>query len=311
MRVGRRRVAVVATVLVALAAGTGVARAYYAPGAQDRRASRRATSPSAPTASATSPASRPPTSRARPTAARLHASTTTSTTSPGRSSAGPSRVDRHFVLGKSGIESNRRRRGPPCVTYDQRIEYADEHAPDARRSRSAARCARASRSIRPETEKQRFDGGDPVLRPVGLRRRRRRRARRRSAASSRTSIVADGVELVDRRRRPAVPLGGVRGRTNVTGLRDPAVVIGPDVGPLLRTNARRQPVDRRDEKDRRYQPATGRLGRRSGPEIRSASQRAEYGPLNPIGDRIARRLLLHVRRARVPRRQSSSGTGDV
>jgi hypothetical protein len=35
MRVGRRRVAVVATVLVAIAAGTGVARAYYAPGTQE------------------------------------------------------------------------------------------------------------------------------------------------------------------------------------------------------------------------------------------------------------------------------------
>jgi hypothetical protein len=35
MRVGRRRVAVVAAVLVAVAAGTGVARAYYAPGTVD------------------------------------------------------------------------------------------------------------------------------------------------------------------------------------------------------------------------------------------------------------------------------------
>jgi hypothetical protein len=35
MRVGRRRVAVVAGVLVAVAAGTGVARAYYAPGTVD------------------------------------------------------------------------------------------------------------------------------------------------------------------------------------------------------------------------------------------------------------------------------------
>ena len=33
MRVGRRRVAALATVLVVLGAGTGVARAYFAPGA--------------------------------------------------------------------------------------------------------------------------------------------------------------------------------------------------------------------------------------------------------------------------------------
>ena len=160
MRVGRRRVAVVATVLVALAAGTGVARAYYAPGAQDlgspegyfsfcarssaRHRRHHGRQPTAPPA-ATTGIDNYVYDQPGPLVGEDLAGTET------------------FVLSKSGIESNGVVRR---VVTTQRIEYAEA----ARTTPVQIRCKMRTHEslIRPETEKQRFDNGTPSTVPWGF-----------------------------------------------------------------------------------------------------------------------------------------------
>lgn len=145
MRVGRRRVAVLATVLVVLGAGTGVARAYFAPGA--------------------APVSSPEgyfsfcADRQRDTAGITPADLVNAnygidnyvydTPGPlvGQSLSGGD----PFVLTKSGIQNDGAARR---VLTGQRVEYADA----GRTTPVQVRCKmRTQESLRrPETEKQRF-----------------------------------------------------------------------------------------------------------------------------------------------------------
>jgi hypothetical protein len=159
MRVGRRRAAVLAGVLVALAAGTGVARAYYAPGAVD------VASPNGYFSFCGD--------RQRDTAG-----ITAADLGP---TGGDYRIDNYvydqpgplvgadlagtetFVLSKSGIESNGVSRR---VLTTQRIEYADA----ARTTPVQIRCKMRTHEslVRPQTEKQRFDNGTASPVPWGF-----------------------------------------------------------------------------------------------------------------------------------------------
>lgn len=161
MRVGRRRVAVVATVLVALAAGTGVARAYYAPGAQDLGSPEGYFSFCA--------------DRQRDTAGITAANLGPTPTGanyridnyvydqPGPLVGQDLAASDTFVLGKSGIESNGVVRR---VVTTQRIEYADV----ARTTPVQIRCKMRTRDSLnlPETQVQRFDNGTPSTVPWGF-----------------------------------------------------------------------------------------------------------------------------------------------
>lgn len=168
MRVGRRRVAVVATVLVALAAGTGVARAYYAPGAKDI---------ASPEGYFTYCAD-----RQRDVAGITPADLAgTSNGGHGYTIENFIHLDAHpagepiagssaFVLGKSGIGYAGLGAGPPYASYDRRIlttqlvEYAADGTP------VQVRCKMRTRESlnRPESQKQRFDGGAPSSVPWGF-----------------------------------------------------------------------------------------------------------------------------------------------
>ena len=278
MRVGRRRVAVVATVLVALAAGTGVARAYYAPGAKDL-AARRATSRSAPTASATSPASRPPTSP-HANAARLpHRQLRLRPA--GRSPARPrghqsvrARQVRHRVqpaLGANRVASRR----SASSTRDAAPHDAgpgplqDAHA----RVADPPRVARSSASTTVHRRPSRGASG-----------RRRRPARRRSCR-----VVQDGTSYAAV-LEAALTAGRAGGAPYaVRDLQSGRIVTGPrdqlssaDQGPQL------------DHRDRRSSSAVdaGVLDDRRSLD----SDALVDADLNPDRRPHPRRLLLHVRR---------------
>jgi hypothetical protein len=161
MRVGRRRVAVVATVLVALAAGSGVARAYFAPGSQDL---------SSAAGYFTFCADRQR-DTAGITATDLGAAPTGADyridnfvyDQPGPLVGGSLASTDAFVLGKSGIHVNGVDRR---VVTTQRIEYVDaSHALPAQ-----VRCKMRTREslVRPPSEVQRFDNGTPSTVPWGF-----------------------------------------------------------------------------------------------------------------------------------------------
>jgi len=161
MRVGRRRVAVVATVLVAVAAGTGVARAYYAPGAQDLGSPEgyfsfcgdRQRDTAGITAANLGPA---------PTGADYRIDNYVYD-QPGPLVGQDLQATDTFVLGKSGIESNGVVRR---VVTTQRIEYADA----ARTTPVQIRCKMRTYEslVRVETEKQRFDNATASPVPWGF-----------------------------------------------------------------------------------------------------------------------------------------------
>jgi hypothetical protein len=168
MRVGRRRVAVVAAVLVAVAAGTGVARAYYAPGEK--------------------PLGDPASYFSYCADRQRDVAGITTADLAGTSNGGHSytienyvHLDQHpagqpvagttaFVLGKSGIGYAGLGAGPPYTNYDRRILTTQlvEYAPDG--SPVQVRCKMRTRESlnRPESEKQRFDGGAPSSIPWGF-----------------------------------------------------------------------------------------------------------------------------------------------
>lgn len=168
MRVGRRRVAVVAAVLVAVAAGSGVARAYYAPGAQDLSdpqgyfsycADRQRDVAGITTADLAG------------TSNGGHAYTIENYIHLDQHPAGqPVSGSSAFVLGKSGIGYAGLGAGPPYASYDRRILTTQlvEYAPDG--TPVQVRCKMRTRESlnRPESEKQRFDGGATSSIPWGF-----------------------------------------------------------------------------------------------------------------------------------------------
>lgn len=150
MKVGPRRVTVVATVLVVLGAGTGVARAYFVPG----------------TAAVSSPEGYFSFcgDRQRDTAGISPADLTAASfgidnyvyDTPGPLVGQDLAGGDPFVLTKSGIQNDGAARR---VLTGQRVEYADA----GRTTPVQIRCKMRTHEslVRPETQKQNFDGGAP------------------------------------------------------------------------------------------------------------------------------------------------------